>query len=121
MLQNILNQIAIFLVNTMGVFGYFGIFILMLIESTFLPLVPAELVLIPAGFLVSTGKISFVLALIFAVLGSLAGALINYFLALYLGRRTVDRLVSRWGKFLFISEDSLSKSDKYFKEHRDNT
>ena len=117
MLQTILSQTAAFLVTTVGAWGYWGIFILMLIESTFLPIVPAELVLVPAGFLISVGKMSFIFALLFAVIGSLSGALINYFLALYLGRRTIDKLVAKWGKFLFVSPDSLLKSDKYFEEH----
>lgn len=117
MLQDIITQVANFLVSLMGTLGYLGIFILMTIESTFLPIVPAELVLIPAGYLVSIGKMSFILALVVGVLGSLLGALINYYVALKLGRKAVDTLVSKYGKFLFISEDILVKSEKYFADY----
>lgn len=117
MLENTITSIANFLVTVIGSLGYFGIFILMAIESTFLPLVPAELVLLPAGFLVSLGKMSFILALIFSTIGSLAGALINYYLALHLGRRATDHLVSKYGRFLLISKNTLLKSEKYFEEH----
>ena len=117
MLQDILNSIAGFLVSFIGSLGYLGIFLLMAIESTFLPLVPAELVLIPAGFLVSIGKMSFPLALLIAILGSLAGAMINYYLALKLGRRAINHLVAKYGKFMFIDNDTLLKSDRYFRNH----
>lgn len=117
MLQNILASTANFLVTAIGSLGYPGIFILMAIESTFIPLVPAEIVLLPAGFLISIGKMSFILALIFATLGSLAGAMINYYLALHFGRRTTDHLMSKYGRFLLISKNTLLKSEKYFEEH----
>lgn len=105
-----------FLISTIGSLGYLGIFVLMAIESSFLPL-PSELILPPAGVLVAQAKMSFPLVLIFAILGSLVGALFNYLIALALGRPLVERLVKRYGRFVLLNESSLKKTEKFFEEH----
>ena len=100
------------LVDLIFDWGYWGIFILMSIESSFLPL-PSEIVLIPAGYLASQGQMNISLIVITASAGSLAGAFVNYFLALSLGRR----VLKRYGKYFFISKDALIKMDEFFKKH----
>ncbi len=100
--------------------GYLGIFIGMTIESSFFPF-PSEVILIPAGVLVARGEMSFFLVFLAGLLGSLVGAWINFFLALFLGRKTIDFLISKYGKFLFINEKNLRKTDNYFKKHGEVT
>ena len=92
--------------------GYPGIVILMAVESSFLPL-PSELVMPPAGYLAAKGELSFVLAIACGVVGSITGALANYGLAHWLGRAVVRRI----GKYVWISEKSLERSERYFAEH----
>lgn len=92
--------------------GYPGIFLLMAIESSFIPF-PSEIVLIPAGYLAYNGEMNIFLILLFAVLGSLTGAFVNYYIALYLGRR----FIIRFGKYFFISEATLAKLDAFFASH----
>lgn len=104
------------LVSFIRSLGYVGIFILMTIESSFIPF-PSEASLIPAGVLIARGQMSFLVVLLLAILGSIAGALINYALALHLGRRAAIRLTERYGNFFFISKENLNKTDRYFKEH----
>ena len=96
--------------------GYPGIFILMALESSIVP-VPSEIVLIPAGMLVSQGQMSFIIIILFALLGSIAGSLISYAAALYLGRKATERLVSKYGRFLFLDSKKLEAADRFFEKH----
>lgn len=97
-------------------FGYLGIFVLMLIESTFLPL-PSEFVLIPAGYLIFIGQMSWIPALICATAGSVIGAYLNYMIAFKLGRPIVFRLIDKFGKYVFVSRKHMEKTEIYFQEH----
>jgi len=117
---NFINEFIEFIIQTVGTIDYIGIFLLMAIESSFIPF-PSEVILIPAGVLASRGEMSIILILISAILGSLAGALINYFLAFYLGRKSIDKLVKRYGGVFFIKPKHIKKSDDYFKKHGEIT
>ena len=76
-------EIVNFLVSFAHALGYVGIYFYMLLVGTFIP-VPSELVLLPAGYLSAKGDMNLYLVWICAALGSLSGALINYFLAKYI-------------------------------------
>ena len=100
--------------------SYLGIFLGMTLESSFFPF-PSEVILIPAGTLISQGQLSFVLVFTLAILGSIAGALINYSIALYVGRYTLESILKKRKRFLLISENSLKKADTYFNKHGEIT
>lgn len=96
--------------------GYLGIFILMAIESSFIPF-PSEVVMIPAGALAATGQMNIIFAFFSGLLGSIAGALFNYYLAMHFGRRGIELLQKKYGRYFLISKASLDKADNYFKTH----
>ena len=80
-----LQQIIDWLVNTIGQWGYFGIVVLMFLESSFFPF-PSEVVVPPAGYLAAQGRMSLWLVILAGVAGSLFGAIFNYWLAAKWGR-----------------------------------
>ena len=92
----------------------------MLIESSFFPF-PSEIVLIPAGALVSMGEMNLFIVLFVGITGSIVGATFNYFLAFFLGREVVEFFISKYGKFMFITEKQIKKVDDYFKRNGDIT
>lgn len=116
MVLEILATITTSLLGLIDSLGYVGIFILMTIESSFIPF-PAELIVIPAGALVAAGQMHWLPALIAATLGSVVGAYINYYIALHIGRRATEHLISKYGKFVFLTVDGLKKTDVFFHKH----
>ena len=107
-----IHQIIDFILVTVSGWGYLGIFALMLIESSFIPF-PSEVVIIPAGYLAYKGEMSMSLVIASGVAGSLAGAFINYFLAMFLGRR----ILHKYGKYFFLHEHNLNKVEDFFRRH----
>lgn len=96
---------------------YWAIFVLMTIESSLVPF-PSEVVMVPAGYLASQGQLHILLVVAVGTLGSLIGALFNYFLADFLGRPLLYRLAAgRWGKLLLLSPQKLERSEAYFNRY----
>ena len=107
-----LAELTQWLVQNILDMGYMGIFLLMMIESSFIPF-PSEIVLIPAGYLVHQGEMNMLLVFLAALFGSLAGAFINYFGALIIGRR----LLLKFGKYFFVSNSAMDKMEAFFQKH----
>jgi membrane protein DedA with SNARE-associated domain len=104
---------AIKLVESLGIFGA-GLFIA--IESIVIPL-PSELVLLLSGFNVSTGEFSFLPLWITTSIGSLIGALVLYSLGFGFSRNRLQRIVSRYGKYLGVTESDLNKTFTIFERY----
>ena len=97
--------------------NYWSVWLLMVIESSFIPF-PSEMVVPPAGRKAAQGLLNGWLIMLFATIGALLGALINYYLAFRLGRRIIYRLANtRWAHMIFITKDSIEKSEEYFRKH----
>ena len=111
-----IQEVLRWLVQTVGDLGYPGIFIMMALESTFVP-IPSEAVMIPAGYLVQQGSMNFPLSLLCGVTGSIAGAYFNYFLARRLGRP----FILKYGKYAGVSKEKFLKVDEYFHNHGEIT
>ncbi|MBF0627683.1 MAG: DedA family protein [Magnetococcales bacterium] len=100
------------LLEWMGQLDYWAIFLLMAAESSIFP-VPSELVMIPAGYLVSTQKLTWGGSILASSLGSIMGSLGSYYLALWLGRP----FIVRFGRYLFITEHHLQQTEAFFGKH----
>lgn len=107
-----MGEIVNFIVDIVGQLGYFGIFAMMFLESSFFPF-PSEVVMIPAGYLAFKGEMNAIIAVLMGILGSLAGALFNYILALKFGRI----FVLKFGKYFFFSEKTMNQMEAFFKAH----
>lgn len=105
-------QLMEFLIITISSWGYTGIFIMMAIESTVFPL-PSELVIIPAGYLVQKGEMSAVGIIAAGTLGSIFGALLNYYCAMFVGRK----FIKKYGRHFFIPAERLKQVERFFRLH----
>ncbi|MDZ7759366.1 MAG: DedA family protein [Desulfovermiculus sp.] len=100
------------LVATIGQWGYTGITVLMFLESSFFPF-PSEVVVPPGGYLASQGSMTLWLVIVCGTLGSLLGGIFNYWLALTVGRA----FLLKYGRYVFISEKTLNRSEAFFTRH----
>ena len=106
------EQILDWIVTFVHEFGYFGLFIMTFLESTFTPL-PGEVTIVPAGFLVYQGKMHILPVLLSCISGTMAGSYFTYWFAQQFG----VRFVKKYGKYFFFPPHKLSMVQKYFKEH----
>jgi membrane protein DedA with SNARE-associated domain len=105
-------EIIDFIINLVNQWGYWGIFIMMFLESTFFPF-PSEVAMIPAGYLAYKGEMNVWTAIFAGVSGSLTGALFNYYLARSLGRK----LLIKYGKYVLVKEETIIKLENFFTSH----
>ncbi len=105
------------LTSLLGNLNYGTIFILMLLESTVIP-VPSELVVSPAAYHAAGGNLNIWLVILFATLGADFGASINYFAGYYLGRPVIYKFANcKWGHLCLLNQEKVEKSEKYFYDH----
>ena len=96
---------------------YPNIMLLMLLESTVVP-VPSELVVAPAAYHAAGGGLNVFLVVLVATIGAAIGASINYVVALYVGRPVIYKFAnSKWGKMCLLNQEKVEKSERYFDNH----
>lgn len=98
--------------------SYLFVFIFMMIESSFIPF-PSEVVVPPAAYLAATkGDMNVFLVVLVATAGAICGALINYYLSLWIGRPLVYRFAeSRVGHACLLDRAKVEKAEQYFDKH----
>lgn len=114
--KTIVEQVTSWYMDNMN---YGTVTLLMVIESSFIPF-PSEVVVPPAAYkaLEEGSNMNIVLVVVFATLGAIIGALINYFLALWLGRPIIYKFVeTRFGKMCLLDKQKVEKAEKYFDKH----
>ena len=99
--------------------NYWTITLLMAIESSFIPF-PSEVVVPPAAWKAAAGNggLNVYLVVLFATIGANIGALINYYLAKWLGRPIVYKFAnSRFGHMCLIDEAKVQNAENFFDKH----
>lgn len=99
--------------------NYWTITLLMTIESSFIPF-PSEVVVPPAAYKAAAAgsDLNVFLVVLFATLGANLGALINYYLAYFVGRPIVYKFAnSRLGHICLIDESKVQHAERYFDDH----
>jgi len=97
--------------------NYFTVALLMLIESTFLPM-PSEVVIPFAAYKAAQGELNVFFVILFGTVGALSGSLINYTLAYYLGRPIIYSFAnSRVGKLFLLSKEKVIHAEDYFRRN----
>jgi len=106
-----------FITSMLGHLNYGTIFVLMLLESTVIP-VPSELVVPPAAYHAAGGNLDIWLVILFSTLGADVGATINYLAGWYLGRPIIYKFAnSKWGHLCLLNQEKVEKSERYFEKH----
>jgi len=99
--------------STIYSLGYVGIGFLMFLENLFPP-IPSELIMPLAGFVVQQGKMDFTLVVLAGVIGTVLGALPWFYAGRLLGEERLKKLCDRYGKWLGISGEDITKSKNWF-------
>lgn len=108
-MNSIITVLTNFIIHVISGAGYFGVGLLMAIESAAIPL-PSEIIMPFAGFLVSQGRFTLLGISLAGGVGSVVGSLVTYWIGLYGGRP----LIERYGRYVLISEHDLDIADRFF-------
>lgn len=103
------EKIALWATMFIATTGYWGVFILMVMESMVFP-VPSEAVMPFAGFRIFDGQLTWFGVIFASTMGSIVGSLISYFIGFYGGKP----FINRFGKFLLLNQHHLELSEKFF-------
>jgi membrane protein YqaA with SNARE-associated domain len=112
MFSHFLSQVARFITDTIDAMGYGGIFLLMGVSSSGIPL-PSEVILPFSGVLADKGHFSLLGIALFGALGSLCGTIALYLIGKNFGRA----FFIRYGKYLFVSHRELSLAESFFQKY----
>ncbi|OQB06146.1 MAG: Inner membrane protein YabI [bacterium ADurb.Bin212] len=112
MVTMILDILAHWVISIIDFMGYFGVFVLMLVESCGI-LMPSEVIMPFSGFLVADGSMNFWLVVLLGALGNLAGSLLAYWIGWKGGRP----LIERYGKYILLSKHDLDLADHWFTKY----
>ncbi len=112
MIAYILEVLSGLIVAVISALGYFGVILLMAIESACVPL-PSEIIMPFAGYLVSTGQMNFWLVGLAGAFGCVLGSMVAYWAGMYGGRPVVEK----YGKYLLLSRHDLDMADRLFAKY----
>jgi len=111
-ISHVVEGLLAFTISVISAMGYFGIVLLMAIESACIPL-PSEIIMPFAGYLAFRGEMTLQGAALAGAIGCVVGSVPAYYLGALGGRP----LIERYGRALFISPRELDLADRLFQRH----
>jgi membrane protein DedA with SNARE-associated domain len=112
MTEKILAGLAQFIIAVISASGYWGVALLMAIESACIPL-PSEVIMPFAGYLVHTGRLNLFLVATAGAIGCNLGSAVAYWIGAWGGRP----LVERFGRYVLMSRHDLDRVTRYFERY----
>jgi membrane protein DedA with SNARE-associated domain len=109
MFEHFLSILVSWIVEVISAAGYFGVVVLMAIESACIPL-PSEVIMPFAGYLVSVNQFSLLGAATMGALGCNIGSTLAYVVAAKGGRKAIER----WGAYVLIRPVEIDRAERYF-------
>ena len=109
MIARIIEILTAFIIATISMLGYFGVVLLMAIESACIPL-PSEIIMPFAGYLVYAGRFNLWWVGVAGAVGCVVGSLIAYWVGMYGGRP----LIEKYGRYVLVSRHDLDLADRWF-------
>ena len=100
----------------MSQFGYFGVFLLIMIENIFPP-IPSEVILTFGGFMTTYSDMTQIGVIITATAGSVVGAMILYSIGSFLDVPRLEKIVDRWGSILRLTRKDIHRADAWFDKY----
>ena len=116
MIEGLIAKLGLFVISVISTLGYFGVVMLMAIESACIPL-PSEVIMPFSGYLVHTGQFNLWLLAFMGALGCNVGSLVAYEIGYYGGRP----LVERYGSYVLLGQHELDWTDRFFARFGDVT
>jgi len=111
-----IELIGSWIIHFISTLGYFGVFILMTLESACIP-IPSEVTMPFSGSLIASGRFDFWILVIVGTAGNLIGSLLAYWLGKWGQEAVVRKVIVKYGKYLLISEHEYDRSERWFRNH----
>jgi membrane protein DedA with SNARE-associated domain len=112
LIEQIIAELARFVIAVISKFGYAGIVVTMAIESACIPL-PSEIIMPFSGYLVSTGEFSMLGVTLAGAIGNVIGSIAAYYAGVWGGRPFAER----YGPYLLVSRRDLELADRWFQKY----
>jgi membrane protein DedA with SNARE-associated domain len=114
-----LEQLSGIIIHLIQSTGYFGVFILMALESALIP-IPSEVTMPFAGFLVQQGKLNLYLVIFIGAFANLVGSLVAYAIGYFLEETVILKLIDKYGKFILVTRKEYEHSMHWFRKYGDS-
>lgn len=110
--RNVENWIT----EIIGQYGYFGFFLLIMIENVFPP-IPSEVILTFGGFMTTFSDMTRLIIILAATAGSIVGAMILYSMGLFIDVERLEKFVDRWGRVLRLTRKDIRRANEWFEKY----